>query len=176
MTTNNFLPDGYKEPSANNRYFKLQEGENRVRILTAPIVGWEDWHEKKPMRYYYDKKPAKPYDPKRPIRHFWAMVVWNYKEKKIQIWQVTQASIRGSIKSLSENEDWGAPYKYDLKVMKSGEGVDTVYAINPCPAKPVSDEIKRAFQENPCCLDALYYNEDPFSVDDEGNLTKGAFE
>jgi hypothetical protein len=47
--------------------------------------------------------------------------------------------------------------------MKSGEGVDTEYALNPVPHKPVSQDIIDAFNERRCNLNALFANADPFS-------------
>ena len=87
----NFLPDDYKSPKSSNHYMKLQDGENKIRILTQPILGWEDWHDKKPVRYKMNEKPAKSYDPKKAIRHFWSFIVCNYNEEQIQILHLTQA-------------------------------------------------------------------------------------
>ena len=39
---NGFLPSGYKEVS---NYMKFVDGENRFRILSPAIVGWEYWNE-----------------------------------------------------------------------------------------------------------------------------------
>src|SRR5215510_11210672 len=94
-----FLPQDYQAPKTSNFYMKLQEGENKFRILTQPILGWEDWLDKKPVRYTFDNKPTKSFDPKKPVKHFWSMVVWNYNEEQIQILHITQATIRSSIEA-----------------------------------------------------------------------------
>lgn len=65
-----FLPIGYEAPKSSNFYMKLQDGENKIRILTQPILGWEDWIENKPFRYRMENKPKKSFDPKKPLRHF----------------------------------------------------------------------------------------------------------
>lgn len=158
-----FLPEDYTAPRAVSFYTKLQEGENRIRILSKTILGWEDWYEKKPVRYGMNEKPAKSFDPKKPIKHFWAFVVFNYIENEIQIMQVTQATIRKSLESLCKDADWGAPFGYDIKIIKTGEGVDTEYAVNPVPHKPVSQDVIDAFNQRPCNLNALFANSDPFS-------------
>lgn len=158
-----FLPENYESPKSSNYYFKLQDGENRIRILTAPIIGWEDWQEKKPIRFSYDNKPAKSIDPKKPVKHFWAFVVYNYADQKIQIMQITQATIRKAIESLCKDSDWGDPYAYDIKILKSGEGVDTEYSVNPVPHKPTDPSIIEMFNENRCNLNALFTSEDPFA-------------
>ncbi len=54
--TNNmstFLPEGYEISKKEKKYWKLSEmkdGDNRLRIVMKPIVGWLDWNEKKPVR------------------------------------------------------------------------------------------------------------------------------
>jgi len=158
-----FLPEGYKAPTASGYYMKLVDGENRIRIMSKPVVGWEDWKDNKPIRFAMDKKPAKPIDPKKPVKHFWAMVVFNYNEEQIQVYQINQATIRKSIEALSNDADWGAPYCYDIKIMKTGDGVDTEYAVNPVPHKPIDPYLVTCFNERPCNLNALFDGADPFS-------------
>lgn len=171
-----FLPEDYEAPSSSGNYMKLQAGENKIRILSVPVLGWEDWTlDKKPVRFAYDKKPAKSIDPARAVRHFWAMIVWNYREEKIQILQLSQSSIRASIQALSENEDWGAPFFYDIKITKKGEKVDTEYNVAPSPHKPVSDAIKKAFADKPCNVEALILGTDPFA-DIANGITAGVFD
>lgn len=163
----NFLPEYYEAPKGTNQlYFKLEEGENRIRILSKPVFGWEDWTlEKKPIRFRMNEKPAKPIDPKKAIKHFWAFIVWNVKDEKIQIMQVTQATIRKRIEELCKDEEWGFPYEYDIKISKSGQGIDTEYSVNPTRPTPVTNEIIAAFRERPINLEALFINADPFSTE-----------
>jgi hypothetical protein len=170
----NFLPQDYQAPKSSNNYAKLVEGENRFRILTAPIFGWEDWINNKPIRFNMQNKPVKSNDPKKPLRHFWTMIVWNYDNEQIQILHITQATIRNNIQSLCKDEDWGAPYGYDIKIMKMGEGTDTAYVVNPVPHKPIDPSVIQAFRDKPCYLEAMYTNEDPFAPHEK--FTKGAFD
>lgn len=158
-----FLPDDYQAPSASSYYLKLTEGENRVRILSKPIFGWEDWKDNKPVRFVMDKKPAKSFDPKKPVKHFWAFVVFNCHAEQIQIMQITQATIRKNIEALCRDKDWGSPYGYDIKIIKTGDGVDTEYAVNPVPHKPIDPYLITSFNEKRCNLNALFTNADPFS-------------
>ncbi len=159
-----FLPDTYEAPKATGGYMKLEEGENRIRILTAPILGWEDWtSEKKPVRFRFDEKPDQPLNPSRPVKHFWTVIVWNYKAATIQILHLTQATIRKRIEELSQDSEWGMPFLYDLKIYKSGEGVDTEYSINPVPHKPIDAAIQEAFKAKPINLEALFDGGDPFA-------------
>src|SRR5690606_38082152 len=134
-------------------YFKLQDGENRIRILSRPVLGWEEWtKEKKPVRYAMDEKPTVFIDEEKKPKHFWAFIVWNVLEKQIQIMQVTQATIRNKIEELTKDQEWGCPFEYDLKISKSGSGIETKYIINQVPHKKVSQEILDAFHDRPINL------------------------
>lgn len=168
-----FLPNNYKSPKTSGYYMKFQEGENRIRVLSRPILGWEDWHEKVPVRYQFDDKPAVSYDPKRPVRHFWSMIVWNYGESQIQIMHVTQASVRNAIEALNNDSDWGAPYFYDIKIHKKGEGKDTEYTVMAVSPKALAPAIKEAFHNRRCRLEALFDNQDPFMPGQD--YTEGVF-
>lgn len=170
-----FLPEDYKSPRATSGYMKIQDGENRVRILSAPIIGWEDWTlDKKPVRFRMADKPAKPIDPKRPIKHFWAFIVWNYMAEKIQVLQINQATIQNTLQTLCADSDWGSPYYYDLKIIRKGEGKDTEYTVTPLPHKVVSEAIKKEFYETRCYLDALFTSDNPFA--EWPHYTEGVFE
>jgi len=172
--TMSFLPVGYQAPKSSNNFMKLQDGENKIRILTAPVLGWEDWIDKKPVRFGMDSKPARPYDPKKPIKHFWSFIVFNYNEEQVQILHITQASIRNAIETLCNDKDWGAPYFYDIKIMKKGEQMDTEYNVIALPHKPVDPYIVEQFKEKPCNLDAVFTGEDPFDKEHRTH-TPGVF-
>lgn len=158
-----FLPQDYETPKQNNHYMKLEEGENKIRILSRPILGWEDWKDTKPIRFKYKDRPEKPINPEKPIRHFWSFIVYNYANQEIQILHVTQSSIKKAIEALCADSEWGSPHQYDLKITKSGEGMKTEYSINPSPHKPITDEMRKKFKERKCHLEALFTNEDPFA-------------
>ena len=160
----NFLPSNYEAPISSNNYFKMQEGKNRIRIMSRPILGWEDWTmDKKPVRYRFENKPVKSIDPNKPVKHFWAMIVYNCLEHRIQILNVTQATVWKAIIALIKNEDWGSPHQYDIEIEKKGKGKETEYVVIPAPPKPVSSGAIDLYNEMPCNLDALFTNEDPFA-------------
>jgi hypothetical protein len=162
-----FLPEDYEAPKTSGYYMKLQDGENRLRILSRPVLGWEDWKDKKPVRFKMNEKPETPFDPEKPIKHFWAMVVWNYNDSQIQILQINQAGIRKAIENLSKDGDWGAPYGYDIKIVRKGEKINTEYSVNPVPHKTLDSSIEKMFRDRPINLQALFMNADPF--DKSGN-------
>jgi hypothetical protein len=158
---NDFLPEEYKVPEGN--YMKLQKGENRIRIFSKPIIGWLDWDDKKPLRYRMNAKPDYSIDAEKPIRHFWAMVVYNYAAKKLQVLEITQKTIQETIQSLAADEDWGHPSEYDIKITRKGDGMQTEYVVTPCPKKPAPVEISETFTKANINLDALYEGGDPFA-------------
>jgi hypothetical protein len=171
--TMTFLPDGYEVPQATGgggKYFKPQKGENRVRILTDCITGWLYWNnEDKPVRLR-DQPTAAPLDvrvkdgkPDR-IRHFWAIIIYDYASAQTAIWEITQGTIQSAISALAQDADWGHPRQYDLKVTRTGEGLDTVYSVVPSPIKAVSPEISQVFLETPIDLYALYEGANPFDA------------
>lgn len=161
---NDFLPQGYEPPQGNSNYMKILKGENRIRILSKPIIGWLDWKENKPLRFEMNNKPSAPVDPTKKIKHFWAFCVWNYAEKKVQILEVTQASIQSKINALSKDEDWGSPLNYDLKIIRTGEDMSTSYEVNPVPSKPIDTAIAIEYSAMIIDLNALYKGEDPFAM------------
>jgi len=168
-----FLPENYEAPQGNSGYMKFQDGENKFRILSKPIIGWLDWKDKKPFRFRFKDRPEKPMGDK-PIKHFWAFLVWNYSADAIQVLEITQATIQKHIQDLSKDDEWGAPFYYDIKVTRKGKELDTVYSVTPSPKKDLSDEIKKAALEKSANLEALFEGADPWIV--TGEQTEYAFQ
>jgi len=165
MSNDSFLPEDYVQLTGNKNYMKFEQGENRFRILSKPIIGWIDWKDKKPLRFGIKDKPSAPVDPTKPIKHFWAFVVWDAKENSIKILEITQAGIQSAIGTLAKDADWGSPFNYDIKVVKTGEKLETEYAVNPVPHKAISKEIKELLAAKPIDLQKLFAGEDPFETD-----------
>ncbi len=171
-----FLPNDYQAPPKAAHYMKLEQGDNKFRILSRPVLGWEDWTpDKKPVRYKYSPKPPKAIVEARPPKHFWSFIVWNYKDERIQILHLTQATVRDALHSLTEDKEWGAPFFYDIKINKTGEETKTKYIVTPCQARPLAAHIQNAFYETACCLDALFENANPFEPHSDRTPTPGVF-
>ncbi len=172
--SNNVLPDEYEVPQKVGNYMKFQDGENQFRFLTPAIIGWEGWVEtdegnRKPIRHKMDE----PFDPSEidpeTIKHFWAIVVWNYKEKRVQILEITQKGIQRSLRALEKSKAWGSLLGYDILVTKSGQKLETEYTVNPCPPKMIDKEITKAYKEMYIDLERLFTGEDPFIKKDTIN-------
>lgn len=158
-----FLPDNYETPATNSNYLKFATGETRFRIVSKPIIGWLDWKDNKPMRFPMNAKPEKPVNPAKPIRHFWAMIVWNYAMNSAQILEITQATIQKAIEKHSKDADWGAPFEYDFKVTKKGTTKDdTEYSVIATPKKSLPDDVIKTLLATKICLNELFTGNDPF--------------
>lgn len=173
----NALPNDYEVPQKIGNYMKFKTGENKFRLLTPVIIGWEAWVDtqdggRKPIRHHQDESfdtSKIDIDPET-IKHFWAGVVWNYAEEKVQILEITQKGIQKSLTALERSKDWGSLLDYDILVNKSGEKLETEYSVNPVPPKPLSKKIEEEFAKVNVNLDALYAGEDPFAINVPADL------
>lgn len=163
---NDFLPTDYKIPESPSNYMRFQPGLNSIRILSSAIIGWEYFtKDNKPVRQKEVFEEI-PQDIKEggKVKPFWAFVVYNYQTKSIQILELTQKSIMTSIKALVDNPKWGKPQNYDIAIIKTGEGLDTEYAVQgEPPLGEPSEEIKLAHTQKYVNLEALYLGADPFT-------------
>jgi len=142
---------------------KFEIGANRFRILKSPIIGWEGWKDKKPIR----KRMGESFVPEEvddieKTKHFWAMPVWNYKAERVQILEITQKGIQRTLKALVADSEWGSPLEYDITVSREGEGMDTEYRVVPMPPKPLTKTITDAYNDTSINLEALFDGSDPF--------------
>lgn len=165
---NEFLPKDYNVPVSGGGYMKLKMGENLIRIMSNAITGFEYWSdETKPIRSKEEFKETpnikldKDGNPTK-VKHFWAFVVYNYEAKDIQILEITQSTIQSAITNLVKDEDWGNPKGYDIKIVRSGEGFETEYAVSPKPARELPVEITKKFEEKYINLEALFGGLNPF--------------
>ena len=171
----NFLPDNYEIPESPSAYMKFVEGENTFRVLSSAIVGFEYWRldsegKKKPVRAKEDWKEI-PADcvvqnGKRESKPFWAFVIFNYSQKRVQILEITQKGIMRAIKALAKNEKWGDPKTFDISINRVGEGLETEYSVMPNPHSPLDPSITKQHEDMNINLEALFDGSDPFSPSD----------
>lgn len=177
-----FLPEGYEVPTSGgggNYLNKFEEGATKIRVLSDVVLGWRYFNtDNKPVRLKAEwmdggalMVPDQPTDAKiqkdgskdKP-RHFWAFTVWNYDEKKIQVAEITQATLQQGIKALAVDPSWGDPKQYDITITRVGTGFnDTEYNVIPNPPTEVTGEAAQAYAEMAPDLKALFKNEDPFA-------------
>jgi hypothetical protein len=140
--------------------------------MTSPVVGNRYFVEladgsKKPVR----KRPGEKINVgeiTEPIKHFWAMVVYNYDAQDFQILEISQKTIQNQIMALINNAKWGNPKQYDLVIKRSGEKLDTDYQVIPQPKQDLEPAIKEGFEGVEIDLTQLYstaqnpYGGDPY--------------
>ena len=165
MKNKPFLEEGYEIPKAPSDYMRFEQGENIFRVITPAITGYEYWtNENKPARSELPFEETPDMRDGTLIKHFWAFVVWNVKDERIQILEITQKSIMQAMEALTFDEEWGEIFGYDLKVTREGEKLDTKYTITPRPKKALTKKIETAYDKKPINLKALYKGEDPFEA------------
>lgn len=175
-----FLPADHKEPIQASNYMKLAEGDNTIRVLSSAIVGWEIWGEEmkegKMQRTPYRFKDEESITPKyqalesetNRFKYFWAFVVYNRQDKKIQILELTQATIRKAILALVNRPKWGDPKNYDLVITKNKTGSelrDVEYIVTAEPGE-IDPVIVKEYEGMNINLNALYSNDDPFKSEE----------
>lgn len=172
-----FLPENYQptQPS-NGAYLRFKEGTTRFRILSKKAVtGFVFWNnQNKPVRVKEQPKTDRPegirFDDKgKPdkIKHFWVVVVYDYASESVAILEITQATIQRAIHALFQDSDWGHPNGYDIKVTRSGSGIDTDYQVSPVPHKAF--DYSFALQWEEIDLEKLFQQDDPFDGNGNGS-------
>lgn len=144
-----FYPKGYEPKESNNDYAKLEEGENRFRIMRKPIMGWEFWYEdegRKVKRVREFSIAANDERASGGIKEFHAFVVWDYREEMIKLLNITQRGIQKDLYGYANDEDWGDPTEYDIVIDREGTGLDTKYGTRAKPAKKLIKEAVDAFK------------------------------
>lgn len=162
----NFLPNGYELLKIEKPYWKMSQlkvGDNRMRIMMQAVAGWEDWKDKKPLRFRPENKPSKSIHPDKPIKPFWACYVWDYAREALFILEIVQTSLIRALTLIGQDEDWGDFTKYDIKINKQGSGETTKYTLTPLPHKPLTAKMEEALRECPVRLEALYESGDPWT-------------
>tara|TARA_R110000796_G_scaffold63139_1_gene145497 strand:- start:5369 stop:5977 length:609 start_codon:yes stop_codon:yes gene_type:complete len=160
---NAFLPDNYEPPKGGggDNYMKFVDGTTRFRCISKPIMGTLAWDmENKPKRFRLGEKTDGTWKDKP--KHFWALVAWNYDLQRPQVLEITQQTVIAAITELNNDSDWGAPWNYDLKVVRKGQKLETEYSVNPSPKKKISQEIRDAVSDWEINLELLFDDADPF--------------
>lgn len=158
MSNESFIDDNYNPPSSAGGYTKIQQGDNRLRILSKPLLVWVIWADGKPSRIPYDKdkKPSMPSGEGASVKHAWIMTVYNYATESIEIFELDKMTIINPLLNHVKDTDWGHPKHYDIVITKSGSGKDgTKYSMIAKPKKEVSEVVKEAYFETPIDLSEM---------------------
>ena len=167
------IPKNTVIPRGASQFVKLQDGKNRFRFLSDIVVGWELWKNKAPIRHEGAVCKFKPEDAdlnqngKPNINYFWAVVVYNYQDKKVQVYEITQKTIMSPLYDLEQNSDWGDLRNYDIEINKKKEGDKTTYNVLGIPPKPASADILEAYSKSELDLSKLFEGKYPGDDDDD---------
>ena len=176
-----FLPENYEVPSSGGgNYFKPVTGDNKLRILSDVVTGWQYWNvDNKPVRMR-EKPSETPSDIRLNddgksdrVKHFWVVLVWDYDSSQLKIWEITQAGIQGALAEFANDEDWGHPKNYNILLKKEGEKINTKYTVIPKPAKALDDRIIKEWQEAKVNLEAVF-EDGAAPINYEGIMPDGA--
>jgi len=94
----------------------------------------------------------------------WAVSVLNQDTKEVQVWEITQVSIRDFLFAIAKGKiknDWT---KFDIQVTKKGQKMETTYTLIAGDTAPLSKEDQAIIAETPVNLEALIEGKDPFEV------------
>ena len=172
-----------KDTKADDRYIspsKLPDGkEQRYRCFGAGLTGYEGWIQDeagkyKPMRWAVkpelDELPAniRRNDKTGAIeapKRFLAALVWDYQKEQFSILQISQKSILNEFMALiSDDEDYGDPSQYDIKITRTGQELLTRYSIKGAQLKSPPAAAVAAFEDEEffCDLNHLMLGLDPW--------------
>lgn len=176
MSTNNYnvgwdnLAD--EATSGNNANFmRLNDGENQLRIVSGVAklyVHFEKdinggWH-----KIICNGTNTCPICQKgiRAQKKFCFNVIDRKDENKVKILEAG-SSIASQLGDLAKDADYGSPLEYDIKIGKTGKGLNTNYTVTPRPKKaPLTEEEKEAVAAAPKVEDVMKV----MSVEDIMNL------
>lgn len=146
---------------------KLEKGENKFRILSdQALIGYEYWTpENKPVRLreFPETQPEDMREDSK-MKEFWAFIVWDYKDKKVKILELTQTSVKEQLQTYVDDPDFGEPMGFDVVVKRTGDGLDTKYSTIAKPPTDIPKEALEAYKPEDINLEALFDGEDPFAV------------
>lgn len=172
-----------KDTKADGRFISPSkmplDKEQRFRIFGEGLTGYEGWvvdeaNKAKPMRWTEkpdledlpanmrrDEKTNAIQEPKR----FLAALVWDYQKEAFGILQITQKTLLAELMALiADEEDYGEPTEYDIKITRTGEGLQTRYGIKGAQIKAPPAAAVAAYEDDNffCDLNHLMLGLDPW--------------
>lgn len=166
------LPQDTSGGLGGGEYFKPQKGANKILLVGEVITGYEYWTaDNKSVRstVQFEETPGIRTVKKKEKdgteievddkqKFFWAVPVYDYADKGIKIYQISQKGVRDALVALQANEDWGDPVgRYSITINKEGDGLTTKYSVTPNPIKEgdkVVAEALNRYKANPVDIKA----------------------
>jgi len=109
-------------------YYRLQDGENKVRIVGEPIPTWTSFNRVEKTAKKYLTKEAAEKDKEAKLRY--AMWVIDRADGKIKVAELGVMIMKGlkTLATASETAFDGLP-PFDIIITKSGAGMETDYTV-----------------------------------------------
>ena len=138
------------------------------------MVGYEYWtNDNKPVRSKerptHTPNAKQEEDGKVRIKEFWAVGVLDLNDGIIKTWQITQVTIKKAILNLYQDEDYGEPKNYDLKITRVGSRTETEYHVVPGPIKAISLTPAQKKEIDALNLEALFEGKYPSDTPKKNN-------
>lgn len=136
------------EQSKSSDFIRLEDGANRVRIVSEPVEKWRHFVQgedgKKRVAECTGQGCTFCHFDKAKKEYCFAAISRNEQLKggtaSVKLLTVGQ-SVYSALWDLMNSEDWrfdGIP-GYDIVITKKGQGLETEYSVQPVPAKPLSE-------------------------------------
>lgn len=160
----------------------LESGDSfKLRFMTEILDGWSLWAEDEegqptviraeekeqidPSQASINKLSGKP----NKRKQFVAGIVYNYETERFEVFETDKASIIKKLWELDQDPDLGDLQGYDIKLSKTGQGMDTRYSVLPLGKSKVKKDIKERFNELEYNLHALYDGGNPLDAVSDTN-------
>ena len=174
------MPSNYKLPSKAEQFFKLKAGKNSVRVVSSELVECflifgsdKKTNRKRIVRdvsgeiekdcYFSQKEidalnltPDKETGKIDQPKYCWILKVWNYDLKRIQVWEISQATIQKDLTNCFSDADYADCTMYDLHITKEGEKLNTKYTFLPGKEKDLPAEFWENVRLTTCNIDAIF--------------------
>jgi hypothetical protein len=130
-------------------YMNLDEGSNRIRVITSPYQFYSHWAidqagVNRKVRCALDGCPLCQQGERAVAR--WVFGVINYKSNKPAIIEIGP-QIYKQIHAFSKNPRWGDPRKYSMDIVRQPKGSQPLYIVTPEPKEAMTDEEKAMAKE-----------------------------
>lgn len=168
-----FYPNDFAMKEQVSDYMKIVEGDQKIRILMKPIIGYETWSEEnKPQRFSRFEQAVNSNSRDGKVKEFHAFIVWNYELGMIQLLNITQRGIQEWIYNQTLDEDWSDPTSYDIIIKRTGKGMnDTTYSMVAKMPKPMDQSISEALKAVKINWDEYFSGGHPIIRNKDGNST-----
>lgn len=150
--SSNQLSSSKYEQQESIDYFKIQEGNNILRIVGKPSkveIHWEDTTDGGKRKIVCPGAGC-PICAKgsRPKSRYECKVL-DRRDGAVKMMDVGN-SVISQIQAYAKDPDWGDPTKYDIKIERTGKGIDTRYNVMAGKnSDPLTDEQLKAVEEFP---------------------------